>query len=319
MRLFTFSCLMTTLVSGSNPPRISKPYEPQGKFPPVNSLTTNSTSDSIHSDPPYWGTVYIDRSVLTQKDPNAARRLNVVFDGKQCRKIWHSHEGKWINVKGTYLFRKKFKDKKKIWIWVDSKYESKRKAYEVARKIVQTLGVLPEFLRKGINVVAILKDGISAHADSTAGVITYDYSTFDVDGGDSKKSWVEETWLHEAGHTSVDEYVYDTDSWNAAVRNDPTYISTYARDNPNSEDVAESLGAWYALKSGRLDDDDIRKINVAIPNRLALFDIMYDDDEDWFPIAGKISGARYKTPKKEEWNADWYKCKNSESNSFIEN
>jgi len=52
------------------------------------------------------------------------------------------------------------------------------------------------------------------------------------------------------------------------------FVSTYARDNPGREDVAESILPYFAVRrrSARLGDADRTAILAAIPNRLEYFD-----------------------------------------------
>ena len=49
----------------------------------------------------------------------------------------------------------------------------------------------------------------------------------------------EELFIHEAAHLSIDPYVYGEQEWIDAVNLDGNYLSKYAKDNPNSEDIAE--------------------------------------------------------------------------------
>jgi len=288
--------LVTCAYCEEGPPTITKPYMPKGKF------STNRSKDS----PPYYGAVYIDNVVLTKEDPNAIKNL-VRFKGQKCRTIWHQHLEEWVNIE-AYIFQMMTKDKIKFYAWVDPKYGSKSKAKKIAKKVTKSLGSLPEFLRKDIHVIAILSEGGGANADTGGGVITWHEPTFKEDGGNTKKSYVEEVYTHEGAHTSIDNDIYYTDAWDNAVQADPNFISDYAKDSPDSEDVAESFGAWFALKSGRLDESDQKKITGAIPNRLALFDDLYSfENADWYPIYGKKSGKKYKTPTKKDWGG-WYHC-----------
>jgi len=58
----------------------------------------------------------------------------------------------------------------------------------------------------------------------------------------------EELFIHEAAHLSIDPYVYGKVEWNEAVNLDGNFISTYAKDNPNNEDIAETFQAYIAVK-----------------------------------------------------------------------
>jgi len=304
MKFFTLAYTAGTfLVPGVNcdgPPTLSYPYGPKTKFP-VGQSTNYTSLDSTSTSPPFGGTVFISKKVLTENDPNAFNK-RIKYIGRECRSIYHEHLEKWVELKNAFVFKIKFKDGIKFIVWVDPKYKSKKRAKEVIKKMIPSWGTIPEFLRRDIHVIAILSEGEGANADVTGGVITWHEKTFDIDEG-----YNEEVCFHEAAHTSVDFDVYNTDGWDAAVKADRNYISEYASDYPDDEDVAESFGAWYALKSGRLDQSDNEKITSAIPHRLALFDDLYSDDADWFPVSGQKSGRKYKRPKKKDWGTS-YDC-----------
>ena len=54
------------------------------------------------------------------------------------------------------------------------------------------------------------------------------------------------------------------------------FISTYARDNPQREDIAESVLPWLAVRyrPERISSTLAAIIVQAIPNRLAYFDAL---------------------------------------------
>jgi hypothetical protein len=57
---------------------------------------------------------------------------------------------------------------------------------------------------------------------------------------------------------------------------DPQFISTYARDNPMREDIAESFLTYLAVRfrAERLTLGLKYKIQQAIPNRISYFDAL---------------------------------------------
>ena len=59
---------------------------------------------------------------------------------------------------------------------------------------------------------------------------------------------LDETFIHEAVHTSLDPCIYGSEEWNAAVAADNFFISDYARDFPEREDIAESWLVWFATR-----------------------------------------------------------------------
>ena len=53
--------------------------------------------------------------------------------------------------------------------------------------------------------------------------------------------------FHEAAHVSLDVDHTDSTGWRAAQAADGEFISTYARDLPDREDVAESVSPYFAV------------------------------------------------------------------------
>ena len=85
---------------------------------------------------------------------------------------------------------------------------------------------------------------------------------------------LEEVFIHEGGHVSLDGAHADSGGWRAARQADSVFISEYARDYPDREDVAESILPYFAVRyrPDRLSEADRSAILTAIPNRLIYFD-----------------------------------------------
>ena len=81
---------------------------------------------------------------------------------------------------------------------------------------------------------------------------------------------LEDTFVHEASHTSLDSYHAESSSWLDAQLADCEFISDYARDYPIREDIAESYLPYLAIRyrSDRISEDLKKKIEDAIPNRI---------------------------------------------------
>ena len=99
---------------------------------------------------------------------------------------------------------------------------------------------------------------------------------------------LEETFVHEACHTSLDATHASAPGWLAAQAADGEFISTYARDNPDREDVAESFLPYLAVRyrSGRISQSLLDTIVQTIPNRFAYFD---DQMFEMYPIRASIA------------------------------
>jgi len=94
---------------------------------------------------------------------------------------------------------------------------------------------------------------------------------------------LEEIFIHEAAHTSLDPFHAASAGWLAAQSNDDCFISEYARDNPTREDVAESFLVYLAARyrSDRISTAFRNNILLKIPNRIDYFDAQ---SFDMYPI-----------------------------------
>ena len=97
-----------------------------------------------------------------------------------------------------------------------------------------------------------------------------------------RDGFLEEVLFHEGAHVSLDLAHSQTPGWRAAQEADVGFISEYARDNPDREDMAESVRPYFAVRyrSERLTARDRVVIERTIPNRLEYFD---SQALDWSP------------------------------------
>ena len=63
-----------------------------------------------------------------------------------------------------------------------------------------------------------------------------------------RDGFVEEVFLHEGGHLSLDLAHVNSAGWRAAQEADGVFISDYARDFPEREDIAESILPYFAVR-----------------------------------------------------------------------
>ena len=149
-----------------------------------------------------------------------------------------------------------------------------------AEKYGKAVGRLPKALRfgfgtkTGIHILAIHKGSHLWHASSRLGRIsTYTELTSD--------TYIEEGLAHEAAHVSLDDRVKSDSKWLAARKADGAFISSYAKDYPDREDVAESFLAYFSARyvPTRIDSDWKEDILQTIPNRIAYFDALLSADD----------------------------------------
>ena len=149
----------------------------------------------------------------------------------------------WVTL-NAYLFNARFDDGLNSEFQVNPEFGSVLAAQVVADRYARMIGQLPTVLRTGVETVWLHKgeqlwgggnDNILIHVDQYA---------HDPDFRDLE----EEALIHEGGHTSLDSDHREAPDWLAAQTADGGFISTYARDNPTREDVAESVLPWLAVR-----------------------------------------------------------------------
>ena len=126
-------------------------------------------------------------------------------------------------------------------------------ADNIEQKYAPLIGQLGKDLRRNIKSFEFLKGEEVASAQRTDD-LNYANITFHTDwlnnivatrpDGDR----TEELLIHESAHLSIDPYVYGQQGWTDAVNLDGNFLSTYAKDNPDSEDIAETFQAYIAVK-----------------------------------------------------------------------
>lgn len=136
-----------------------------------------------------------------------------------------------------------------------------------AMQAAVSISKLPKQMRKALRYVNILEGDGGAWAEDLGRFITlYD----DLMTRRMAEHDLDETVFHEAAHVALDPLLSQDPVWKSNQAADNGFITHYAADNPNKEDIAESaLFAWtMTFHSGRLPleiEDTVRKI---MPNRL---------------------------------------------------
>jgi hypothetical protein len=232
------------------------------------------------TDPPYSGTIYLDGKIITTADPTAF--LSVTDAGQAERSMFDRRLDGWKTF-NAYLFNAKFDDGLAAEIWVNPEFGSSDAARIEAKKYGAVIGKLPKAVRTQVKTVSI-HQGVQLFGGGENLVIhTGQADQYERDG------FLEETLLHEACHTL--DAAHSSAAWIAARTADKgTFISTYARDNPEREDVAESFLCWLAVRyrRDRISKADADKILGAIPNRIAYFDAQAFE---MYPIAPQLTGT----------------------------
>jgi hypothetical protein len=208
----------------------------------------------------------MDPDIITASDPTTFQALSPKGQGN--RTMFDRRANAFVQFQ-AYLFDATFSDGLSAEIQVNPEFGSSEAARVEAEKYAIVIGRIPKALRIDVLTVWIHK-GMEPFGGGNNNLLIH------VGQGDAyiADGILEETFVHEAAHTSLDAAHAASAGWLSAQAKDVNFISTYARDNPTREDVAESVLPWLAVRyrAGRISPAQITKIQRAIPNRLAYFD-----------------------------------------------
>ena len=231
------------------------------------------------ADPPYHGTVWINPDIITSSDPTAFQDITAAGRGE--RTMFDRRVSGWITI-NAYLFNAQFDDGLTSEIQVNPEFGSASAALAEAIKYGRVIGQLPTVLRTDVETVWIHKGNHPLGGGNNNILIHVDRAE------DSKKGgFLEEELVHEGAHSSLDPTHSEDPDWIAAQKADGNFISTYARDYPKREDIAESFLSYLAVRyrSARVSPSYEKTILKTIPNRIVYFDAQSFDDAMYPVIA----------------------------------
>ncbi len=168
----------------------------------------------------------------------------------------------------AHVFEARFGANTVVEVQVNREF-SQRDAARESRFYATTIGRLPAFLFRDLRTVWIHRgdfdlgggnDNLLIHSERGA--------------ANARQGVLEEILLHEATHTSFERDHSAAPRWREAQRADGASISTYARDNPDREDVAETVPLYLAqrFRSERLSPAVVATIRATMPARIAYLD-----------------------------------------------
>lgn len=228
--------------------------------------TARITVDAPHQAPPYQGTVFLDPDIIVPSDPTDFVDLEPAGRGE--RLVYDRRAAAWITIR-AYLFDATFGSGLTTEFQVNPEFSTWEEAEAAARDYAPAIGQIPAALRGDVDAVWIHR-GDEAFGGGNRSLLVHTGRGAQY----RQQGFLAEVFVHEGVHTSLDSTHADAPGWRAAQAADPTFISTYARDHPDREDLAESFSAWLAVRHrrDRITEGMADTITAAIPNRLAYFD-----------------------------------------------
>lgn len=237
----------------------------------ANPATPISTPSATPSGPPgplltMSGTIFADPDILTGADRSTYSSLTDQGMGRR------QNFDRRINAFATidvFLFRATFTDGLSTEVQVNAEFGSMDLARAEALKYATVIGRLPTILRTDMQALWIHK-GRELFGGGNNSILIHTEQTVEYE----RAGILEETLVHEATHTSLDSRHAGAAGWIDAQQRDADFISTYARENPTREDLAESFLMWLALRHrpGTITRQLADTIEGRMPNRLRYLD-----------------------------------------------
>jgi hypothetical protein len=217
-------------------------------------------------EPPFGGTAYLHPDIIRADDPTTF--VGLTYEGEGTRNMYDRRVEGWITVTAR-LFRAVYDDGQVIELQLNPEFGPPPGSQETAEFYARAIGRLPAGLRRDVEFVFVHR-GVQPFGGGNRGMLIHTGQS----DRDDLNGFLEEVLAHEGAHTCLDPAHANSPGWRAAQAADPTFISTYARDHPAREDIAESIVAWLAVRyrADRIDPDTRSAILRAIPNRLRYFD-----------------------------------------------
>ncbi|MEM7372159.1 MAG: hypothetical protein AAF587_26310 [Bacteroidota bacterium] len=216
--------------------------------------------------PPFSGTIFIHSDIITPSDPTTFETIE--YGGQASRTMFDRRVNDWITV-DAFLFVAAYDDGLTAEVQVNPEFGTKEAAEVEAGKYAEVIGRLPTALRRDVETVWIhLGTNPFGGGNNNLLIHTGQAAEYVRDG------ILEETLVHEAAHTSLDADHASSSGWKMAQNKDNLFISTYARDNEEREDIAESFLPYFAIRyrAERIPDSLKETIETSIPHRISYFD-----------------------------------------------
>lgn len=213
------------------------------------------------------GLSYLIPNLINDSDPSMFE--NVSFIGMTEQDMWDPKVLK-KKKRNTYHFKSFYSNGHTMDVYVSDHIKSKDSAQHEAQKYSLIYGRLHTLL---------IKETIYLHLQNFDGNLSANPKKHGVNiflnraEKHIKNDCLEEILMHEACHAAIDYKHKNLTEWKAAQLQDHIFINKYGFDNPEREDLATTIIAWYAVDKvpNRIPKEMLKEIKDAIPSRLNYF------------------------------------------------
>lgn len=224
------------------------------------------SAPTVYAAPIASGTIFLDPDIIVSSDRSTFG--GVLYAGTGSRVMFDRRVNAFVTY-SAFLFTATYSDGRPVEIQVNPEFGTSVAAEVEARKYGFTIGQLPAALRTELDTIWV-HQGTEPFGGGNRNLLIHTGQS-DVYAA---AGILEETLVHEASHTSLDPTHAASPGWLAAQSADADFISTYARDFPGREDIAETFLPWLAVRHrrDRISATLAQQIESTVPNRLAYFD-----------------------------------------------
>lgn len=216
--------------------------------------------------PPFRGTIFDFPDLIKESDATAFESIRFVETAE--RNMFDRRIDK-FQAFPVFVFEVRYSDRRPLEVAVNREFETEAAALKQAEFYATSFGRLPLLVREEIDALHIQAGKKLFGGGRNVLIHTEQGEEYLKDG------ILEETLGHEAAH-ALDAKFAKAPEWLEAQSKDGIFISTYARDNPRREDIAESIIPYFAVKfrPERITKQQLQAITDSIPARIAYFDAM---------------------------------------------
>lgn len=238
------------------------------RFPVILFVWLGLTPLHAMAAPPFGGTAFVDPNIVVLTDSSVFSQ--VVDKGQGMRTVF-DRRTKAFGTINAYLFEATGSDGSLIEAQINPEFGSVDAARAEAQRYARVIGQMPWASRRNVRTFAVHQGDQDFGGNRNGSLLIHAGRTATYEGF----GVLEEILIHEAGHASLDARHESAPGWLAAQAADGEFISTYARDNPTREDVAESYLMYLAVRdtSGRVSESLKAQVSSVIPHRIAYFDV----------------------------------------------
>ena len=232
----------------------------------IYSISFSQSSNYIYEVGTLWHNGFYN--IINSNDTNVFE--SSIYKRVAKALIWdrtvNNGNGAWTEPE-SWIYEIKYNDNVSAEMRIRKLDYTKEQADDVVKRYTPYLGKLPFILRQGIKLINIMK------AEANFGGNNWNNSIDIYEGVLSERlineGNMEEMLLHEGAHSALD-YLYN-ENWKVERDKDLKFVSRYAYENPDREDIAETFAIWLALRNteNRLNKTDTDKITKNLANRIA--------------------------------------------------